>query len=265
MHRWKTLLMFLVISLGCGELASAQATPAPATKGTYVLVHGAWAGGWEWKRVGQLLTADGYTVYRPTLTGMGERVHLSNPDIDLNTHITDVVNLILFENLHNVVLMGHSYGGMVITGVADRIPDRIKTLIYVNAFLPNNGESANFLFGHTQPTTQAFYAPAGWPYPPSRLPPYIVPQPAKTFSQPISLHNPPARSIPAVYILAVPPGKQPNQNPFYKFYQRAKDRGWTVWTMPGDHVVNVSHPVELTKLLEEAPAAAKPATTQPTP
>jgi pimeloyl-ACP methyl ester carboxylesterase len=94
-----------------------QTKPAIGAQYTYVLVHGASGGGWDWKTMDELLTADGHTVYRPTLTGLGENVHLSNPDIDLTTHINDIANVILFEDLKDVVLVGHSYGGMVITGV----------------------------------------------------------------------------------------------------------------------------------------------------
>jgi pimeloyl-ACP methyl ester carboxylesterase len=206
-----------------------------------------------------LLQADGHTVYRPTLTGQGERVHLANPDINLETHINDIVNVILFEDLHDIILMGHSYGGMVVTGVADRVPDRIKAVVYVDAFLPNDGESLNAITGRARPTTSGFLNPGGWPPPPGKLPPYTVPHPAKTLSQPISLKNPAAKSIPTTYILTVDKGRQPEQDTFFKSYQRAKDRGCTTWIMEGDHVVNVTHPVELVKLLEQAPAAARPA------
>jgi pimeloyl-ACP methyl ester carboxylesterase len=240
------------------ETPSTQPTvTASSDRYTYVLVHGAWAGAWEWKRVGELLQADGHTVYRPTLTGQGERVHLANPDIDLDTHITDVVNTILFEDLHDIVLMGHSYGGMVITGVADRVPDRIKAMIYVDAFLPNDGESLNSATTRPRPTTNGFVVPNGWPYPPTRKPPYIVPHPAKTLSQRISLKNAAGKTIPTVYILTVDRGQQPEQDRFFRSYQRAKDREWTTWIMEGGHVVNVTAPAELVKLLEAAPAAAR--------
>ena len=247
---------------------TTTATLAPATPAvlpsrgqpplTFVLVHGAWAGGWEWKHVGQLLQADGHTVYRPTLTGQGERVHLAGPDVDLNTHIDDIVNTILFEDLHDVVLMGHSYGGMVITGVADRVPDRIRALVYVDAILPEDGESATAAMGRPRPTTgpALLPPPGGWPPPAGKRPPYIVRQPARTFSQPISLTNPAARTLPATYILTVDPGRTPEQDAFYRSYRRAQARGWTTWVMAGDHVVQVTHPVELTRLLERAPAAA---------
>jgi pimeloyl-ACP methyl ester carboxylesterase len=125
-------------------------------------VHGAWGGGWDWKHVDQLLTADGYKVYRPTLTGQGERSHLASTNIDLDTHIQDIVNVIVWEDLHDVVLVGHSYGGMVITGVADRVPDRIRRLVYVDAFVPDNGESANEITiapALKKPVTNGFVMP----------------------------------------------------------------------------------------------------------
>ncbi|HMH18890.1 MAG TPA: alpha/beta hydrolase family protein [Burkholderiales bacterium] len=109
------------------------------SKSTYVLVHGAWHGGWCWKKVVPALRAAGHAVYTPTLTGLGERAHLANPAIDLAMHIADVVNLLEAEELEKVVLVGHSYGGMVITGVADRAASRLRRVVYLDAFLPENG------------------------------------------------------------------------------------------------------------------------------
>src|SRR5450631_1591587 len=108
---------------------------------TYVLVHGAWHGGWCWQRVAPRLRAAGHDVYTPTLTGLGERVHLARPEIDLTTHVTDVVNLIQYEDLTDIVLVGHSSGGMVITGVVDQLPGRIAHLVYLDAFVPQPGQS----------------------------------------------------------------------------------------------------------------------------
>jgi len=110
-------------------------------KSTYVLVHGAWHGGWCWKKVAPALRAAGHVVYTPTLTGLGERAHLANPAIDLATHVADVVNLLEAEELDKVVLVGHSYGGMVVTGVADRAADRIGRLVYLDAANPKDGQS----------------------------------------------------------------------------------------------------------------------------
>ena len=108
---------------------------------TYVLVHGGGHGGWCYGRLSPLLRAAGHEVYAPTLTGLGERKHLLSPGIDLDTHITDVVNTLVYEDLKDVILVGHSYGGMVITGVADRAPGRVGWLVYLDAAHPKDGES----------------------------------------------------------------------------------------------------------------------------
>jgi pimeloyl-ACP methyl ester carboxylesterase len=107
---------------------------------TFVLVHGMWAGGWYWQKVRPLLRAAGHEVFSPTLTGLGERVHLARPEVDLDTHIDDVVNVMRYEDLRDVVLVGHSYAGMVIGGVADRAPERLARLVYLDAFVPEDGD-----------------------------------------------------------------------------------------------------------------------------
>ena len=119
------------------------ADPASARVGVdFVLVHGAWHGGWCWRRGGDLLTARGHRVFAPTLTGVGERSHLAERSIDLDTHVQDVLNLLKWEGLTDVVLVGHSYGGMVISAVADRAPDGvIGSIVYLDAFVPENGMS----------------------------------------------------------------------------------------------------------------------------
>ena len=109
---------------------------------TFVLVHGAWAGAWIWKKVIPLLRAAGHDVYATTATGLGDRVHLADPAIDLDTHVTDVVNLLEFEDLTDVTLVGWSYGGMIITGVAERVPERLAQLVYLDASVPADGENS---------------------------------------------------------------------------------------------------------------------------
>ncbi len=254
-------LKCLALALACLTVFVGCKTNCPATASsnrqnfTCVIVHGAWGGGWDWKHVDQLLTADGNTVYRPTLTGLGEHFNLSSTNIDLSTHIQDVVNVILWENLHDVVLVGHSYGGMVITGVADRVPDRIKHVIYIDALVPENGESADMI--HVQktnapPIIDGFTIPI-WVVgnPP---PPHDVPQSAKTFSEPIILTNQAvAGKLPTTYILTVDKGQPPERDDFYRFYLRAQARGWPVHIMEGDHTVERSHPNEVVRLLEQAP------------
>lgn len=108
---------------------------------TFVLVHGAWHGAWCWRRVADLLTKAGHRVFAPTLTGLGERSHLASAGINLSTHVTDVVNVLKWERLNDVVLAGHSYGGFVISGVAEKMEDAIASMVFVDAFVPENGDS----------------------------------------------------------------------------------------------------------------------------
>ena len=126
---------------------------------TYVLVHGAWGGGWKYARVAERLRKRGHVVFTPTLTGQGERSHLSSASINLTTHVTDILNVIRYEDLSGVVLAGHSYGGMVITAVADAVPEKISALVYLDAFIPEDGKS---LFDLNIPAnTQMFIDRAG--------------------------------------------------------------------------------------------------------
>ena len=149
----------IVLTTAVGLLSSTSARAADtAEKQTYVIVHGATAGGWEWKQTGKFLSDDGHTVYRVTLTGLGERMHLNSPEIDLETHIKDVVNVIRFEDLHDVVLTGHSYGGMVITGVMDRVPERIRHVVFLDAAVPDDGMSLWDLFGGNGPRDPSRFA-----------------------------------------------------------------------------------------------------------
>jgi pimeloyl-ACP methyl ester carboxylesterase len=243
---------------GCKTHTPTAAAPTLVNdqSSTFVIVHGAWGGGWDWKHVDHLLTADGNTVYRPTLSGLGEHSNLNSTNIDLETHIQDVVNVILWEDLHDVVLVGHSYGGMVITGVADRIPDRIKHVVYLDATLPNNGESQDT---SRAARTNQFIIPVtdGFIIPPwvkgNPPPPHDVPMSARCFSQPITLTNQAvAQKLPTTYILAVDPGKTPEQNESYSCYQRAQARGWQVVIIESDHNAQHSHPQEIVKLFEQA-------------
>src|SRR6266550_4582385 len=201
------------------NIASAQTSkPATTTKPTIVIVHGAWGGSWAFRKVEALLREKGFNVYRPQLTGLGERVHLSRPDIGLSTHIDDVVNMILFEDLHDIILMGHSYGGMVITGVADRVPDRIRRLVYVDAFVPIDGESVMSLVGTRgdwlKPMIKGDYIVPVW-VKPEQPPPHDVPQPLKTFTEPVVLKNKAASRISATYILTVDAGKEAKDDDFW--------------------------------------------------
>src|SRR5580704_3612836 len=122
-----------------GALGSSPASAQAAAK-PFVLVHGSWHGGWCWRRVADLLEAKGHKVYAPTLTGLGERSHLMSGMITLDTHINDVANVIKWENLQNIVLVGHSYAGFVVSGVAEKVLPAISSIVFLDAFLPQHGE-----------------------------------------------------------------------------------------------------------------------------
>jgi len=181
-------------------------------------------------------------------------VHLSRPDIGLSTHIDDVVNTILFEDLHDIILVGHSYGGMVITGVADRVPDRIQRLVYLDAFVPNDGESVMSFQGSRgdwlKPMIKGDYIVPLW-VKPDQPPPHDVPQSLKTFTEPISLKNKAALKLPATYILTVAAGKEAKDDDFWPQAQRAKERGWPVLELTADHNAQWSAPEALVEMLAD--------------
>ena len=133
------------------QLPNKETTSCGAT---FLVCHGAWSAGWAWKKMHPLMAAAGHRLVTPTYTGLGERAHLANPSIDLETHIEDVLNVIKYEDLRDIVLVGHSYGGMVATGVADRARDRVTQLIYVDAFVPADGQSLLDLYEVARPRMQ---------------------------------------------------------------------------------------------------------------
>ena len=169
----------------------------------FVLVHGSWLGGWCWQRVTPRLTAAGHTVLTPTLTGLGERSHLGGGAIDLELHIEDVVRVLDWEDLRDVVLVGHSYAGMVIAAVADRMPDRISHLFYLDAVVPEDGKAVVDLIPSEMAT--AIRAAAAANEDPARMPPAEpealgITDPddvawvrAKSVGMPIATHEQPIR------------------------------------------------------------------------
>jgi pimeloyl-ACP methyl ester carboxylesterase len=222
---------------------------------TFVLVHGAWHGGWCWRRVRSLLQEQGHIVFTPTLTGLCERSHLFSGSINLTTHVTDVVNLIEWEGLEDIVLCGHSYGGMVITGVAERVPERIRSLVFLDAFVPADGQS---LMSFSTPDAVArrmegAAALGGIAIPPTPAAVFNVnaadrdwvdrqctPQPLGTFNEPVRVTG---RSA-SIFAKGWGPG------PFHRFYEALKDDpGWVVETLASGHDTMLDMPVETAALL----------------
>jgi pimeloyl-ACP methyl ester carboxylesterase len=247
MSRLPSLLAGLILTSLISAPLTAQEQAPPRT---YVIVHGAWGGSWDWRTVDSLLTAQGHRVFRPDLTGLGKRNHLASAAIGLDTHIQDVVNEILWEELTDVVLVGHSYGGMVITGVADSIPGRIRALIYVDAFLPEAGESVMQLAGAQlagvvrASTRDGLVVPA-WE-PADKGLPKDVPHPLKSLTDPIRLKGE-YRKVPARYILTLEPDRVPDS--FQAFADRASRRSIPVQTMQAGHTPERTHPGELVRLI----------------
>jgi pimeloyl-ACP methyl ester carboxylesterase len=221
------------------------------TKPVYVIVHGAWGGSWAFKKTDSLLTERGCRVYRPSLTGLGERVHLATTETSLSTHINDIVNTILYEDLHNIILVGHSYGGMVITGVADKVPERIQKIIYLDAFFPMDGESVKTIkgtnWGWLEKITQNGFLVPEW-LKPNQIP-GDVPQPLKTFTEPIVLKNSRAALVPAVYILTVEKGKKAEDDDFASQAERARQKKWPVILFESDHNPQWSATAKLAEIL----------------
>jgi pimeloyl-ACP methyl ester carboxylesterase len=230
---------------------------------TFVLVHGAWHGSWCWKRVRRALQSEGHEVFTPTLTGVAERSHLTSPQVNLDTHIADVVNLVRWEELDDILLCGHSYGGCVITGAADRMPERIRALVYLDAFILESGQGLHDVLppevvaGQVQGTKETG---DGWRVPPISAEFFQVniadrawadrqctPQSLATFQQPVRLRN----TIPAAkctHILAT--GYE--HSPFPPFHEIAKRKGWKTAQIDCGHDVMLDRPADLVRILLEA-------------
>lgn len=229
------------------QFVAAQKSPL-----VYVIVHGAWGGSWAFKEVDWLLTDMGNTVYRPSLTGQGERVHLANESVGLETHITDVVNTILFEELDQIILVGHSYGGMVVTGVADRLPERIQKLVYLDAFVPEHNENVNTVFVNDPKkyTIKNGGIVPSW-VPKDQPPPTDVPHPYKTFTDRIDLKNPKRLMLSTHYIHTVEKGQTPEKDDFIMHANRARKKSWPVYILESDHNPQWSAPKALVELFKK--------------
>lgn len=230
---------------------------------TFVIVHGAWSGAHAWRWVRPLLRSAGHEVFTPSLTGLGERAHLASPAVDLETHVRDVVGTLEFEDLRDVVLVGHSYGGPVITGVVDRAPERVAHLVYLDAEVPREGEAEIDLMPSEERSAYEEAAALrgdGWRIPPpvpdplpAALDPDVrwtlsrmVPQPLRTFTQPLHLTAaaPPVRRT---YVWHTD-GKQGQDLPDH--VQRIRDDGdWGFVELAAGHAAHVTAPRELADLL----------------
>jgi pimeloyl-ACP methyl ester carboxylesterase len=232
----------------------------------FVLVHGAWSGSWGWKRVADRLRAQGHEVYTPSLTGQGERTHLYSSSVDLETHIEDVLGVIKFERLDDFVLCGHSYGGMVVTPVADRVHEKIRALVYLDAFLPKNGQALLDLIpadqrenmlaeaaknnGRVPPVSRALEDPDDQAW----CAALRVPHPIATLKKPARITGNVDKIKRRMYILC----SEFNPSPFHKFAAETRNApGWMSREIACHHLPNISMPDEVVKLLLEAGGAVE--------
>jgi pimeloyl-ACP methyl ester carboxylesterase len=231
-------------------------------KKTFVLVHGAWHGGWCWRRVSDLLERQGHKVFAPTLTGLGERSHLLRAGINVSTHVTDIVNLLKWERLLDVVLCGHSYGGMVVSGVAEKSAAAIGSIVFLDAFVPENGDSmADLTSQAVRDGLKATTARGDLAVPPRPAAAFLVnekdqawvdalcvPQPIGTMTEKMALTGARERIGKKAYIRA---GAYPNPG-FDKAYARVKaDHSWRTYEVPCGHDVMVDMPERLAEILVE--------------
>jgi pimeloyl-ACP methyl ester carboxylesterase len=246
------------------SLAAVKTATAQSSSKTYVLVHGAWHGGWCWKEVADALRGMGHRVSTPTQTGLGERKHLLSKDITLDTFAADVINHIEAEELNEVILIGHSFGGTSITGAADKIPNRIRHLVYLDSVMLENGQSVFSILPPDvvaarrktvaeqgqgifipPPAPTAFgipenHASADW------VKRRLTPHPIGTYESPMRIDNPVANGRPRTYIVCT--------NPIYGPLEAArqwvkKQDGWNWQEIATGHDAMVTAPAELARML----------------
>jgi pimeloyl-ACP methyl ester carboxylesterase len=272
----RRLLKSVAVASGAGLVAATlpharRLLAAEPNSTTFVLVHGAWHGGWCWGKVSPLLRAAGHAVYTPTLTGLGERAHLLAPTVDLQTHVQDIVGVLDYDDLSSVVLVGHSYGGMVISGVVDRLPERVAQVVFLDAFVPERDQSALELLApqrSAQFREQAKLEGDGWLVPapapelygvvePADLEwvrPRLGPQPLATLDQPLELRGTGASDFARAYIACT------EYPAFRPFAERARlDQAWRYREIASGHDAMIVKPRELADILLDlgAPAGAR--------
>ena len=226
---------------------------------SFVLVHGAWGGAQTWRSVRPLLWAAGHQVFTPSLTGIGERDHLASPQISLRTHIDDVVGTIRFEGLDEIVLLGFSYGGMVVTGALEHVADRVRELVYLDAMVPSDGQSAFDLVGRRLPPNDVVpWAVAGLPREfedPAEGEFHLARrslQPIRTLTEPVRLAQP-LEDFPfgRTFVKALGDPRNPGgPDMFYDAADRLRDHPkWRYFESTSNHMIPQNRPQELVDIL----------------
>lgn len=228
---------------------------------TFVLVHGAWGGAHTWRRVRPLLAGEGHAVFTPALTGIGEKAHLAAPHVGLGVHVDDVTNQIVYEDLDEIVLLGFSYGGMVVSGALAHVADRVRELVYLDAFVPTDGQSVaditGWPVGHTaglavdwsiRPRDRTFDDPDEADF----AIPRRTPQPVRTFSEPVRLHRPvESYDVGRTYVKATGDPRGPiGADPFWVAADRCRQHpSWRYEEIDSTHMIPQNRPAELAAIL----------------
>lgn len=229
--------------------ANAQTKPA-----TFLLIPGAWHGAWCYRRVADLLMAKGHKVHALTLTGLADRVHLASDAVNMDTHIADIVNFVKWEGLNNFVLVGHSYGGLPITGAADQIGDKVSSIIYLDAFIPEDGQSMVDIVKRPVPSTGT--AP---PFPAKAFKinekdeafvnEKMTPQPVNTYNQKIKVAGGYKKIAKKAYVRSL----QFNNPAFQVVYEALKqDAAWKTYAVDCGHDMMLDRPEEIAGILEKS-------------
>ncbi len=240
--------------------------------GVFVLVHPAWFGGWCWRKLVPLLRDAGHAVLTPTLTGLGERAHLARPEVGLDTHVEDIVRVLTCDDVRDAILVGNSSGGMVITGVADRVPERVAKLVYLDAFTPAHGQSVVDLIPPERGAAMRALVESegdGWLLPRFAAQPWeqfvpaawqvtdeadlrwvlerLVPTPFGHFTQPVRRTDARAETLPHTYVRCL----GWNAPHFDRYAAAARAAGWQCRQLDTPHLPYITHPRELAALLDD--------------
>jgi pimeloyl-ACP methyl ester carboxylesterase len=247
-------------------ITNAAAIKAQTPRKTFLLVHGAWGGGWVWRRVSDLLEMRGHKVFAPTMTGVGERSHLLDAKVNLSTHITDIVNVIKWERTEDIVLVGHSYGGMVITGVAEAMERAISSIVFLDAFLPENNQALADIAPQLVRTAAEKHDLAVAPPPAeffgvnekdrSWVDTMSTPHPTATFTEKVRETGARERIAKKAYVLATnfAPESTGRRAPVFNaaYTKIQSTSGWRSYEVPCGHFVMIDKPEQLAEILLEA-------------
>lgn len=248
---------------GIGLLFTHLCNLFESSMSNFLLVHGSWHGAWCWRDVEKLLRAKGHEVFAPTLSGCAERFHHASSEVNLTTHVNDVVELLFYEDLNDVILVAHSYAGMVAHGVCNAVPERIRCAVYLDAYVVPPGQKGYDLWTEERRAEARASIASGYPYRKPFDPGFLgitdpkvaehvrarlTPHPLATYDEVLAEESPKAQSLPRIYVECTEGAIAPI---FAPIVQSVRQRGWLIRSLAAPHDVMLTHPYELAGLLHE--------------